>query len=161
VSSYGRRAGTAVEKVESLAGISPAPRRVTETGAERLMRSYLGPPHKTRSQAERSDWQRQYLTALREGDTAKVAELRSSGHLTAQQAARGAKVAKTSATLMNFRRLALPDALTVYEHMDPEERATVRTALSRKFVSAQIPSAERPAMRGRMQRARQLPVGVH
>jgi N12 class adenine-specific DNA methylase len=157
VSSYGRRAGTAAEKAESIMGISPAPRRVTESDAEKLMREYLGPSHQTRGQAERADLSQQLREAIRAGDTTTIANLRASGMLTRQMSARAAKQAQIPSLVGRFSRLSIEEALQVYEVMDEQERGIVKWTLRRKYGRAQIPPALRDAMDVRMKHALTLP----
>jgi hypothetical protein len=158
ISSYGRRAGTLVEKGESVLGISPAPRRVTNTAAEAQMREYLGPTHRTIEQGRRAEATRQLREALRAHDTEKVAEIRASGILATPSLARTQRLQGVLSSDLQFSRLPLEQALRIYStYATPEERWRWRGRLIQKFQRAQIPPVDRPTLQQRFQDALQLP----
>ena len=124
VSSYGRRSGSAVEKAESLVGISPAPRRDVISEAAQLMSEYLGPPHLSKEQAERAAEKRNVRETTREGRDAQATE-----HLSPKEASTARKTAWRIPLVAGFPRLDFKQAAHVYEVATPEERGAHSTAV--------------------------------
>jgi N12 class adenine-specific DNA methylase len=154
VSSYGRRSGSAVEKAESLVGISPASHRDTMSDAELLMSDYLGPPHLSKEQAERADEKRSIREAKREGTAAP-----ETPHLSPKEAASARKTAFRLPLVAGFPRLSWAQAAHVYEEATPEERGVIRQQLINKSNTerARVPADDKPAFYARKDALLALP----
>lgn len=165
--SFGQRqteqvgARPSVNAVESVLGINRAPKAVTETDAEAMVRRFHPPEGRTKTQAADAAQSR----AIRQGLQAKTPEGRQqaatairSGELSVaqiQSAVRGAQRTRLQASV---RSLTLDQALRVYEVATPTERSDLRSAVLVKGLSlAKVAPADREALRLRYKAALALP----
>lgn len=132
--SYGRRSGTTLEKMESLSGVSPAARRDTMSDAERLMSEYLGPPHMSKEQAELATERRNVREAVREGKSGQEAD---APHLGGKQIAAATKTAFRTPLEAGLSRpeIDFTRAAHIYEAATPDERGDIRMALIHKAIA--------------------------
>ncbi len=160
VSSYGRRAGTPAEKAESVLGLSPAPRRITDTPLEEYLHQVLPPAHKSREQAERATERRNLREAIRTTPAGGERPAVDTSHLSPGMVRQTAKQAFRSPLPSMVQQLSITQALHAYGLASPEERAEIRAAVSRKLPTglASTPPAERAALMQAYRKAMQLPV---
>lgn len=160
VTSYGRRTGSTSEKAESVMGISPAPRRVTDTALEEYLHQVLPPPHKTREQAERATERRNLREAIRSTPAGGNRPAVETSHLSPRDVRQTAKTALRSPLPGMVQQLSMTQALHAYELASPEERLEIKATVGKKLPNAlaSTPPAERTALVDAYRKAMQLPV---
>jgi hypothetical protein len=145
---------------ESFIGLTPAPRSLTQTPAERLAHEDTvrimpqGP--RTREQFEHSRLLHSYENRLASGDM-KLGDLRQevgSGRITGRDAETIARTSRLSPIERDFNRLPLNDALDVWDKANAQEKKMLRAMLVRKQVQLEnMPREERQATEKRMREA--------
>lgn len=160
VSSYGRRAGTTVEKAESVMGISPAPARVMRTPAEAYLFDRQPPSRRTHEQMQAAEERTAVRQATRTGDTAALGQAAAQGRLSPTQLTAAMRSARRQGFETAFTTAPFTQALKAYALATPTERSTVRALLARKLTNelARTPEADRPRVVTQFQQAMDLPV---
>lgn len=135
------------QAAQNFIGITPAPRDVLRSRAERRMAELLARRGAggslTPEQAEHSAELRTLRNNVRDGRTPPADALRSlaeqyaSGAVTRVQARRVVRDASMSGAEAQFKRLTLEEALEVYQIGTPEERRAWRPFLHAKVLNAQ------------------------
>lgn len=123
-----QRGQTTEDQVESAMGFGIPPRWMTMTAAEKKIRDYMGPVHRTVQQAAQAKLKQALREGVRQGGADAMTAMQAaaaSGQLTPRQLSTTAKTARLTGFQSGFKTLTLPQSLAVYEVATPAERASV------------------------------------
>jgi hypothetical protein len=145
VSNYGRRAGTAAEKAESLLGIGPAPARVNRSPAEAYLHDLAPPPHRTIEEAKKATERRDVRAALQAKDSGALQTAVQEGELSSRSLRETLRRSQLVTLQREFKAATLAQATHAMELASPEERYTLKAFYVAKARAALAPGTVAPA----------------
>lgn len=138
----GEAGESALTRAQNFIGITPAPRSVEQTKAERLASNLaqrnMPAEGRTQEQAERSQVERKIASGIRRGQDERADALQAlkAGTITPRELVETLKTAKLSPLERSVQHLPVGDVLKVFEAATPEERQTLKPILARRLMSA-------------------------
>jgi hypothetical protein len=145
------RGGSISKQVLPMVGVTPAPRAINQTEAEKMIREFEQESRpqgtRTKAEAERGRLKSQAVRAVAAGDQAGIAMMeraRTAGLLTDKDIKQVKERAKESPVARGFKSLTIDQALKVWDVATDEERKLLRPMLERKTALLEnLPDVER------------------
>ncbi|MBM3745048.1 MAG: hypothetical protein FJW34_04565 [Acidobacteria bacterium] len=136
-----KRGASTAMKLLPYAGVTRAPRYITDTPAERLLSEFRGEQRggpQTKEAAERAEMRREIVRALRErkGAGPLITRALQEGKIDRDDLTQMLRQATTPRLVSGVKGLGLDQALEIWEVAKPEERKQIRGVLLVKFVNA-------------------------
>jgi hypothetical protein len=144
-----QRGDTGIKPYLSLAGITPAPRDVNQTKAEKLANEYiqesLPQGSRTKEKADESKVKSEITNLLRQNQREEAQRLyhENNAVLTSQDWQRAQTNSKLDPLVVSFGHLPIDKAMNVYEAATPDERNKLLPKLRSKWINSKLTSTER------------------
>lgn len=133
------KAGSTPSAIANAAGITSVPRRYLRSPAQEVISEYnaLKRGTQTKSEAEKSDFRRSFIDAIRKGDAAEAREVAQEAmkklRFAPEDFGKMVKDAKEHPLVHGFKTLPLEWALKVYREADDQERKLLGPAMGHKL----------------------------